>query len=185
MTTGDTFKFVLTETATAAVNGAVSSSTGVAVDGNSGTILVGMQVTGTGISGTVLVATVTDQNNLVLDTAVSLSNDVSLTFTNRNFGDTFTLTSVPTISGSAGSATSTLAFSPALTTKVVDDTKIVFHRMNGEDAATYSDSAIDSLFETQLIGSGFTAGMRIETDNTNPAFTLDAATIEYTVNGRR
>jgi len=185
LTTGDTFKFVLTETATAAVNGAVSSSTGVAVDNNSGTILVGMQVTGTGISGTVLVATVTDQNNLVLDTAVSLSNDVSLTFTNRNFGDTFTLTGVPTISGSAGSSTSTLAFSPALTTKVVDNTKVVFHSVGGEDAATYSDSAIDSLFETQLIGSGFTAGMRIETDNTNPAFTLDAATIEYSVNGRR
>ena len=69
------------EVATAVVNGAVSSNTNVAVDGNSGTIEVGDTVTGTGISGTVLVSTVTDQNNIVLDTAVSLSDDVALTFT--------------------------------------------------------------------------------------------------------
>ena len=68
------------QTVTANVNGAVSSSTSVAVDGNSGTIAVGQTVTGTGISGTVKVSTVTDQNNIVLDTAVSLSDDVALTF---------------------------------------------------------------------------------------------------------
>ncbi len=69
------------EVATAVVNGTVSSNTNVAVDGNSGTIEVGDTVTGTGISGTVTVSTVTDQNNIVLNTAVSLSDDVVLTFT--------------------------------------------------------------------------------------------------------
>lgn len=69
------------ETATAVVNGAVSSDTGIALDGNSGTIEVGDTVTGTGISGTVTVSTVTDQNNIVVNTAVSVSNDVTLTFT--------------------------------------------------------------------------------------------------------
>ena len=39
-----------------------------------------MVVTGTGISGTVTVTTVTDQNNLVLSSAQSLSNDVALSF---------------------------------------------------------------------------------------------------------
>jgi hypothetical protein len=67
-------------TATADVNGATSSATGVAVDGNNGTIAVGMRVRGTGISGIVTVATVTDQNNLILDTAVTLADDTALTF---------------------------------------------------------------------------------------------------------
>lgn len=67
-------------TATADVNGATSSATGVAVDGNNGTIAVGMRVRGTGISGVVTVSTVTDQNNLVLNTAVTLADDAALTF---------------------------------------------------------------------------------------------------------
>ena len=67
-------------TASALVNGATSAATGVAVDGNSGTIAVGMRVRGTGISGVVTVATVTDQNNLVLDTAVTLADNAALTF---------------------------------------------------------------------------------------------------------
>ena len=39
-----------------------------------------MVVTGTGISGTVTVATVTDQNNLVLSSAQTLGNNVDLAF---------------------------------------------------------------------------------------------------------
>tara|TARA_R110002110_G_scaffold401124_1_gene617856 strand:- start:3278 stop:5158 length:1881 start_codon:yes stop_codon:yes gene_type:complete len=66
---------------TANVNGATSSATALVVDGNSGTIEAGMYVTGTGISGTVTVASLSDQNNLVLSSAQSLSNDVALTFT--------------------------------------------------------------------------------------------------------
>lgn len=67
-------------TATANVNGAVSASANVALDGNSGTIAVGMRVRGTGISGVVTVATVTTQSAIVLDTAVTLADDVALTF---------------------------------------------------------------------------------------------------------
>lgn len=67
-------------TASADVNGAVSASASVAVDGNSGTIAVGMRVRGTGISGVVTVATVTSQSAIVLDTAVTLADDTALTF---------------------------------------------------------------------------------------------------------
>lgn len=67
-------------TATANVNGAVSASANVALDGNSGTIAVGMRVRGTGISGVVTVATVTTQSAIVLDTAVTLADDTALTF---------------------------------------------------------------------------------------------------------
>ena len=66
--------------AQADVNGAVSSSTNVTVDGNSGTIVAGMRVQGTGISGVVTVSTVTSQTAIVLDTAVTLSDNTALTF---------------------------------------------------------------------------------------------------------
>ena len=74
--------------ATAVVNGATSSTTAVVLDGNLGTIVVGMVVTGSGISGTVTVATVTDQNNIVLSSAQSLANDVSLSFAAPDVLDT-------------------------------------------------------------------------------------------------
>jgi len=67
-------------TATADVNGTVTASTNVTLDGNSGTIAVGMRVRGTGISGVVTVATVTTQSAIVLDTAVTLADDTALTF---------------------------------------------------------------------------------------------------------
>jgi hypothetical protein len=70
--------------ATATVNGAVSSSVNVTVDANNGTIAVGDVVTGTGISGVVRVATVNSQTSIALDTAVSISDNVLLTFDGSN-----------------------------------------------------------------------------------------------------
>ena len=65
----------------ASVSGATSTDA-LVIDGNSeGTITAGMVVTGTGISGTVTVTTVTDQNNLVLSSAQTLADDAALTFT--------------------------------------------------------------------------------------------------------
>jgi len=81
-------------TNTAVVNGEISGVTDLVVDGIStgGKIFVGDIVTGTGISGTVTVASLTDQNNLVLSSAQSLSNDVTLTFTPSSvFGKTYTV----------------------------------------------------------------------------------------------
>jgi len=75
---GDTLKLIH---ATAVVNGATSNTTALVLDGNSGTLVAGMTVTGTGISGTVTIASVTDQNNIVLSDAQTLVNDVTLTFT--------------------------------------------------------------------------------------------------------
>ena len=75
---------VVSSSATANSNGAVSSSTALTVDGNSGTIVVGMSVTGTGISGSVKVATVTSQTELVLDTAITIADDVALQLASNN-----------------------------------------------------------------------------------------------------
>ena len=68
--------------AKAIVNGAVSNSANVAVDGNltGTTIATGMTVTGTGITGTVTVQTVTSQSAIVLSTAVTLADNTILTF---------------------------------------------------------------------------------------------------------
>ena len=58
--------------------------TGVSIAGTgvtfAGTITKGMVVTGTGISGTVTVKTVTNQNSIILDTAVSIADNVVLSF---------------------------------------------------------------------------------------------------------
>ena len=67
----------------------MTNSTNVAVDGNSGTIAVGMTVSGGGIVGRVTVSTVTDQNNIVLSSAVTLSDDAPLVFT-TNSSNVFT-----------------------------------------------------------------------------------------------
>jgi len=69
-----------TGTATAKVNNAISNTTALVVDTNSGTIVVGDRVTGSGVDFNVTVASLTNQNNLVLSSAQSISNDVDLTF---------------------------------------------------------------------------------------------------------
>ena len=51
--------------------------------------------------------------------------------------------------------------------------------------AAFAGSANESIFETPVIGSGFTVAIDIQSDNTNPPFSLDATTIEYVTNSRR
>ena len=67
--------------ATASVNGSISSSVNLVVDNNSGTINANDVVTGSGISSTVTVSKIINQNNLVLSSAQSISDDTALTFT--------------------------------------------------------------------------------------------------------
>lgn len=44
---------------------------------------------------------------------------------------------------------------------------------------------LKKLFETQLIGSGFFVSLQFTTESTNPPFSLDAATLEYSTHDRR
>ena len=75
---------------TADVNGAVSSSTAVTVDNvQNGTMVVGQTVRGTGITGVVKIATVNSQTSIVLDTAVTLSDDTSLNISDLEDGALF------------------------------------------------------------------------------------------------
>ena len=127
--------------------------------------------------------------------ATSIAVD-TLTITSSSgltIGDTFiigttthTLTNAPTISGSAGSASSSdFSFTPGLAGTTADNTEIFFTKINGVGATSYGSANTQSQFESQLVGSGFTAALRITSEDTNPAFSLDSATLEYTTNERR
>ena len=65
---------------TAKINGATSDSTSLAIDNNVGTVRVGDKVTGTGLVGDVTIQTVISQNNLILSSVQTLSDNVDLTF---------------------------------------------------------------------------------------------------------
>ena len=72
---------------TADVNGAVSSSTAVTIDNvQNGTITVGQIVRATAITGIVTIATVNSQTSIVLDTAVTLSDNDALTISSLENG---------------------------------------------------------------------------------------------------
>lgn len=76
----------------------------------------------------------------------------------------------------------------------IQPTEINFDNNTGQVAfygtATFGSSAVYStkllsLFETQLIGSGFTGSIQFESDSTDPPFSFDAITIEFGNNTRR
>lgn len=148
--------------------------------GSSNFVHAGLVNNGSGLSIGATSAAV-DTLSATSDTGIT-TND---TFKFAGVAQIHTLTAVPTVSGSAGSATTTLNFTPALAGTIADNTQVIFTKVAGQDEASYSDGSLESQFETQLIGSGFTAALRIDSDNTSPAFTLDAATLEYAINGRR
>ena len=81
---GDIISFQTASAVVATVAGAITVATkNLVVDGNSGTIVVGDRVLGAGISdgdAVVKVATITDQQNLVLDKAIIVANDIPLVF---------------------------------------------------------------------------------------------------------
>jgi hypothetical protein len=76
----------------------------------------------------------------------------------------------------------------------VQPTSIDFNNQTGQVAfmgqATYGSTAVYStklktLFETQLIGTGFVVSLQFTSDSADPPFSLDAITLEYGTNTRR
>ena len=145
-------------TATADVNGALSSSTALVVDGNSGTIAVGMVVTGTGITGTVYVTTVTDQNNLVLDTAITVADDVALNFDGTN-----------TLTGGTRGASSTTDYDHTAGDTVISDAQRVINDNNIEFPAAAGTAA------SYTVTHAFVADADIATANVNGATSSSTA----------
>lgn len=76
----------------------------------------------------------------------------------------------------------------------VQPTKIDFNNTTGTVAfmgqATFGSTAVFSsklqtLFETQIIGTGFVVSLQYTSDSDDPPFSLDAITLEYATNTRR
>jgi ribosomal 30S subunit maturation factor RimM len=155
--TNSATEVILTDAEAANANGAVSSSANVAVDGNSGTITVGMVVTGTGISGTVRVATVTNQNNIVLSSAVSISDNVALSFDGTN-----------TLTGGTRGTSSTTAAAHSVSDVVVCDTQRVINDNNVEFAAAAGTAS------TYTVTHAFVADKNIATATVNGAVSSSA-----------
>jgi len=59
----------------------------------------------------------------------------------------------------------------------------------GSPLATYGTTVygtkLKKLFQTQVIGSGFTVSLQFVSDSTDPPFSLDAATLEFSTHDRR
>jgi len=101
---GDIISFQTASAVVATVAGAITVATkNLVVDGNSGTIVVGDRILGAGISDgdvVVKVVTITDQQNLILDKAIIVANDVALVFSKdtqvESGGQEYEVTSVST-----------------------------------------------------------------------------------------
>lgn len=134
---GDVFK-IAADGPTAKVNGATSSTTTLVVDTNVGTIAAGMTVTGTGVADGTTVASLSDQQNLVISSAQSIGNNVDLTFSSVT-DKIYTVTS----NASVSSGGATLAIAPALASAPADNAVITFLSTSRETAtktrfATYN-----------------------------------------------
>lgn len=142
---------------TAKVNGATSSSATVTVDTKAGTIATGMQVVGTGITGTVTVNTISAQDTntatVVLSTTVTLADDTDLTFsagwTQVTDNGTFSSSGV-TIGGSGKVRFLKYNFDGTQNFMMVDGTGKPF-RLSGSTFAQLSSLPADTSGATQII----------------------------------
>lgn len=148
-------------TATADANGAVSSSTNVAVDGNNGTLTVGMVVTGTGISGTVRIATVTNQNNIVLSSAITIADDTALSFTGVN-----TLTGVTRGQDGTSAASHTAGATVICDSqRVINDGNIEFSPSSGIASYTVTHAFVaDSNFSRATVNGAVSSSANVALD---------------------
>ena len=148
-------------TAAADANGAVSNSTNVAVDGNNGTLTVGMVVTGTGISGTVRIATVTNQNNIVLSSAVTIADDAALSFTGVN-----TLTGVSRAQDGTSAASHTAGATVICDSqRVINDGNIEFSPSSGIASYTVTHAFVaDNNFSRATVNGAVSSSANVALD---------------------
>ena len=130
---GDTF--ILPGGPTAKVDGAISATTTLVIDNTVGTILAGMLVTGTGISGVVTVASVTNPTTIELSTAQTLNDNVDLTFS--------TIYTISTSAFDSTNKTASLDISPTLVSSPADQAAVTFiNNTNLISGIAYFDSEV-------------------------------------------
>jgi hypothetical protein len=58
-------------------------------------------------------------------------------------------------------------------------------KLDFDSQGTIQPAPILKLFQTQVVGSGFTVSFQFESNDANPPYSIDALTVEYGLNDRR
>ena len=97
---------------------------------------------------------------------------------------TYTLTSFGTDgNGTNGEITSNatnLVFTPNLVSDLDDNTHFTFTKVGGVSQITYGGESLQSIFEEQTTGSGFTASLQFDSASQDAPYSFDAVTLEFT-----
>ena len=119
--------------------------------------------------------TTTAVDNADLHGAGSGVNFVPQTYTLTSFG-----TNGGGDNGSISSNATNLVFTPNLVSDLVDNTHLTFTKVGGVSQITYGGESLQSIFEEQTTGSGFTASLQFDSESQNAPYSFDAVTLEFT-----
>ena len=119
--------------------------------------------------------TTTAVDNADLHGTGSGANFVPQTYTLTSFGTDGNGTN-GLISGNA----TNLVFTPNLVSDLDDNTHFTFTKVGGVDQITYGGESLQSIFEEQLTGSGFTASLQFDSESKDAPYSFDAVTLEFT-----
>ena len=131
------------------------NSTTIAIDNKSGTISVGMLVTGAGIDRTVIVTAIAgDGNSITISQPELLTDNTALTF-----------------------KITTITISAALTSTISN--------VRVTSSGSVFGGKVQNIFSTQTVGTGFTTAIQFKSTSQDPPFSLDTAMLEYATKSRR
>ena len=88
----------------------------------------------------------------------------------------FTIGSFTTISN----ASTNLTYTPKLTVDLADNKSVTFKTVNLINSSTYGGESLQSIFEEQTTGSGFTASLQFDSASQDAPYSFDAVTLEFT-----
>ena len=96
----------------------------------------------------------------------------------------YTLTSFGTdgngTNGLISSNATNLVFTPNLVSDLDDNTHLTFTKVGDVPQITYGGESLQSIFEEQTTGSGFTASLQFDSESQDAPYSFDAVTLEFT-----
>jgi hypothetical protein len=72
-----------------------------------------------------------------------------------------------------------------ITLSNITESSVFYGKSTAKYGTTVYGAKLKRLFETQVIGSAFSVSLQFVSNGTSPAFSLDAATLEYSTHDRR
>ena len=125
----------------------------------------------------------------VVDDTVEEENQVPLPLHGTGSGANFvpqayTLVSFGTdgngTNGLISSNATNLVFTPNLVADLIDNRHLTFTKVGGVPQITYGGESLQSIFEEQTTGSGFTASLQFDSESQDAPYSFDAVTLEFT-----